>query len=227
MISVLEEALGYTFRSPELLRLALTHRSVTSDDPGRSNNERLEFLGDAVLQLAVTTYLYSSFPGMAEGMMAKVRAAVVSGPALSEAAREISLGDQVEVALAEERSGGREKDSIIADAMEAVIGAVYLDGGLDAATDVVLRLVGERIADKVKRPGLKDYKPRLQEVLAKDGRLPVYTTVGSGPDHERSFVSSVAVDGLRLGEGEGRSKKEAEQAAAEQAIEALRSGSTR
>ncbi len=224
-MSALEEELGYTFQSSNLLHLALTHRSVTSDDPGRSNNERLEFLGDAVLQLAVTTYLYSNFPGMAEGMMAKVRAAVVSGPALSEVARGIRLGDHMEMGPAEERTGGREKDSIIADAMEAVIGAVYLDGGLDAATGVVLRLVQGRIAEKVQRPGLKDYKTRLQEVLAKDGRLPVYTTTGSGPDHERSFVSSVAVDGVRLGDGEGRSKKEAEQGAAEQAIEVLRSGS--
>lgn len=222
----LEQQLGYTFQSPALLTLALTHRSVSSEEPSRGNNERLEFLGDAVLQLAVTGYLYASFPDLAEGKLAKVRAGVVSRPTLADVARSIDLSKHIELTQAEERTGGREKDSIMADAMEAVIGAVYLDAGLDAASQVVLRLWGDRIDERAKRPGLKDYKTRLQEVLAKDGRRPEYVTDGSGPDHARSFTARVGVDGTQLGTGSGRSKKEAEQGAAEQALETLRSGST-
>jgi len=221
----LEHQLGYTFQSPALLTLALTHRSVSSDDAARANNERLEFLGDAVLQLVVTDYLYARLPDLAEGKLAKVRAAVVSRPALADVARGMGLGEHIELTPSEERTGGREKDSIIADAMEAVIGAVYLDGGLAAASQVVLALWGDRVDERAKRPGLMDYKTRLQEVLASNGRLPVYQTEGSGPDHERMFFATVSVDGTQLGEGSGRSKKEAEQAAAEQAIDALSSGS--
>jgi ribonuclease-3 len=221
----LEDRLGYTFESPALLALALTHRSVSSDDSARDNNERLEFLGDAVLQLVVTDYLYASFPNLAEGQLAKVRAAVVSRPALADVARSIGLGDYIELTTAEERTGGREKDSIIADGVEAVIGALYLDGGLDAVSTVVLRLWGDRVDLRARRPGLRDYKTRLQEVLAREGRLPVYVTDGSGPDHERVFISRVSVDGTHLGEGTGRSKKEAEQGAAEKALHALRSSS--
>jgi ribonuclease-3 len=221
----LEQQLGYEFETPELLSLALTHRSISSDDARRANNERLEFLGDAVLQLVITDYLYASFPNLAEGQLAKVRAAVVSGPALTDVARSMGLGRFVELTMAEERTGGREKDSILADTVEAVIGAVYIDGGLDAASQVVSRLWGERIDDRARRPGIKDYKTRLQEVLAKDGRLPEYSTDGSGPDHARVFVARVSVDGVQLGEGSGRSKKEAEQGAAQRAIEALRTSS--
>jgi ribonuclease-3 len=220
----LEEELGYSFGNPGLLDLALTHRSVSSEEPGRADNERLEFLGDAVLQLVVTDYLYSTYPDLAEGKLAKIRAAVVSRHALADVARRIGIGEHVELTPAEERTGGREKDSIIADAVEAVIGAIYLDGGLDSAGRAVLRLWGGRVDDLARRPGLKDYKSRLQEVLATDGRRPVYLTDGSGPDHDRLFVSHVSVDGIPLGDGTGRTKREAEQAAAEQAIETLRRG---
>ncbi len=221
----LEDELGYSFTSPQLLDLALSHRSVSSDDPRRQNNERLEFLGDAVLQLVVTDHLYSGYPNLAEGKLAKVRAGVVSGPTLAEVARGIDLGRHIEMTPAEERSGGREKDSIIADAMEAVFGAIYLDGGLGPVSEVVIRLLGDRIAERAKTPGLKDYKTRLQEVLAKDGRIPSYETTGSGPDHAREFRSTVSMDGVPLGQGEGKSKKDAEQRAAEQAIATLRAGS--
>jgi len=221
----LEGEIGYAFQSPAFLELALTHRSVSSDNANRANNERLEFLGDAVLQLVVTDYLYANYPDLAEGKLAKVRAAVVSRPALADVARSMSLGHHVELTVAEERTGGRDKDSILADTVEALIGAVYLDGGLDAAGRVVLRLWGNRVDERARQPGLKDYKTRLQEVLAKDGRLPVYVTDGSGPDHARTFVARVSVDGAYLGEGSGRSKREAEQGAAEKAIEALRSRS--
>jgi ribonuclease-3 len=222
----LERSLGYNFDDPELLALALIHRSVSSEENSHLDNERLEFLGDAVLQLAVTDYLYAQFPRLAEGKLAKVRAGVVSRPTLADVARSIDLGAHIKLTAAEDRTGGRDKDSIMADALEAVIGAVYLDSGLEAATGVVLRLWGDRIDDRAKRPGLKDYKTRLQEVLAKDGRRPEYLTEGSGPDHEPSFVSRVEVEGVLLGMGSGRAKKEAEQAAAQQALETLRASSS-
>jgi ribonuclease-3 len=222
----LESQIGYSFESPALLTLALTHRSVSSDNSSRANNERLEFLGDAVLQLVITDYLYASFPNLAEGKLAKVRAAVVSRPALADVARSVGLGIHVELTPAEERSGGREKDSILADTVEAIIGAVYLDGGLAPASQVVLRLWGNRVDDRARQPGFKDYKTRLQEVLAKDGRLPEYVTDGSGPDHARVFVAKVSVDGAQIGEGSGRSKREAEQGAAEKAIDTLKSGAS-
>jgi ribonuclease-3 len=151
---------------------------------------------------------------------------VVSRPTLADVARSIDLGAHIKLTAAEDRTGGRDKDSIMADALEAVIGAVYLDAGLEAATGLVLRLWGDRIDDRAKRPGLKDYKTRLQEVVAKDGRRPEYLTEGSGPDHEPSFVARVEVEGVLLGMGSGRSKKEAEQAAAQQALETLKASSS-
>ena len=221
----LEDKLGYTFENPGLLRLALTHRSVSSDDPSRNDNERLEFLGDAVLQLVITDLLYESYPHLAEGQMAKVRAAVVSGSALAEIARSIDLGAHIELAQGEERTGGREKDSILADAVEAILGSVYLDSGIDSVGKIILSLWADRVADRAKSPGIKDYKTRLQEHVARDGRRPVYEVEGSGPDHSRQFRAVVYVDGSRLGSGEGRSKKAAEQSAAQEALASLSSDS--
>jgi ribonuclease-3 len=217
----LSDVLGFTFGDPSLLDLALTHRSVSAENFDRSDNERMEFLGDAVLQLVVTDRLYADYPELPEGQMAKVRAAVVSGSTLSEAAREIDLGSYIELSPSEERSGGRAKDSILADALEAVIGAVYLDSGFEPAEKLVLGLLGSRIEEKALNPGVKDYKTRLQEVLATAGRRPQYEVTGAGPDHQRMFSAAISVDGEVLGVGEGNSKKAAEQAAAERALKAL------
>jgi ribonuclease-3 len=217
----LEDRLGYVFKDPALLALSLTHRSVSAEDQSRSDNERLEFLGDAVLQLVTTDRLYHEFARLPEGKLAKIRAALVSRPTLADVARSIDLGSHLELAPAEERTGGREKDSILADAMEAVIGAVYLDGGLGESRVVIDRLWGDRFEDRAKSPGIKDYKTRLQEVLARDGRRPEYHTDGAGPDHQRVFSSSVGVGGVDLGKGSGRSKKEAEQEAARVALDTL------
>lgn len=217
----LEEGLGYTFKVPALLRLALTHRSVSSEDPSRNDNERLEFLGDAVLQLVVTDLLYRSYPQLAEGQMAKVRAAVVSRGTLSEIARDLDVGTYIELAGSEEATGGREKDSILADALEAIIGAIYLDGGVDPAKGTIMSLWSDRVAERAKRPGVKDYKTRLQELVARDGRRPQYRVDGTGPDHNRRFTAVVSVNGTDYGPGEGRSKKQAEQAAAQVALDAL------
>lgn len=217
----LEERLEYTFREPALLRLALTHRSVSSDDPSRNDNERLEFLGDAVLQLVVTDLLYESYPQLAEGQMAKVRAAVVSRGTLAEIARSVDLGSYIELASSEEATGGREKDSILADGVEAILGAVFLDGGLAPADALIKGLWSSRVAERAKQPGVKDYKTRLQELTARDGRRPEYQVEGTGPDHDRRFTAVVSVNGHDYGRGEGRSKKQAEQAAAMEALESL------
>jgi len=220
----LEDKLRYSFQNSEMLRLALTHRSVSSEDPSRNDNERLEFLGDAVLQLVITDLLYESYPHLAEGQMAKVRAAVVSGPALAEVARSLDLGIHIELAPGEERTGGREKDSILADGVEAILGAVYLDAGIDAVGEIILSLWADQVADRAKSPGIKDFKTRLQEHLARDDRRPAYEVEGSGPDHSRHFKATVYVEGTRLGSGEGRSKKAAEQSAAEEALAFLSEG---
>lgn len=217
----LSDVLGHTFGDRALLDLALTHRSVSSELADRLDNERLEFLGDAVLQLVVTDRLYADFPDMAEGKMAKVRAAVVSGATLAEVARSIDLGSHLDLSPAEERSGGRSKSSILADALEALIGAVYLDGGFAAAEALVNRLWEGRIEEKAANPGVRDFKTRLQEVLAATGRRPHYDVTGSGPDHRREFSAVVTVDGEVVGSGEGQSKKAAEQAAAERALRSL------
>lgn len=216
-----EDGLGYTFAEPNLLRLALTHRSVSSDDPSRNDNERLEFLGDAVLQLVVTDLLYESYPHLAEGQMAKVRAAVVSRGTLSEIAHTLDLGEHIELSPSEEATGGREKASILADGVEAVIGAIYLDGGLDPARAMILRFWADQVTERAKRPGVKDYKTRLQELVAREGKRPVYRVKGAGPDHARRFVAVVSVNGTDYGSGEGHSKKQAEQAAAEVALDVL------
>jgi ribonuclease-3 len=220
----LQDRLGYRFAEPQLLKLALTHRSVSSEDPGRNDNERLEFLGDAVLQLVVTDLLYESYPQLAEGQMAKVRAAVVSRPTLAEVALALDLGEEIELAPSEDATGGREKESILADTVEAIIGAVYLDRGLEHVRDLIVSLWSDRVADRAKEPGVMDYKTRLQELAARDGRRPAYQVVGSGPDHDRRFTAVVSIDGGERGSGVGRSKKEAEQAAARVAIEDLSRG---
>ncbi len=213
--------LGVAFADATLLELALTHRSVSADDPTRLDNERLEFLGDAVLQLAVTRKLYADFPDLPEGQLAKVRAAVVSGSTLAEVAKAVDLGRYLDLSPSEDRSGGRTKNSILADTLEAVIGAIYLDSGFDVAADVVLRVWGDRIDERAKNPGVRDYKTRLQEALAADGKRPVYESAGTGPDHLRTFQATVSIDGTVVGAGEGKSKKAAEQKAAQQALEKL------
>ncbi|MGH9028131.1 MAG: ribonuclease III, partial [Acidimicrobiales bacterium] len=179
------------------------------------SNERLEFLGDAVLGLVVAEHCFGHYPELAEGSLAKVRAAVVNTGVLAAVGRWLGLGDVVKLGRGEDSSGGRDKASILANTMEAVIGAVYLDGGWDAASTLVLGLLEERIEEAAAGPGSEDFKTRLQEVVARDvHELPRYEVVGSGPDHARRYTAHVFVRGEAVGVGEGRSKKDAEQAAA-------------
>lgn len=186
------------------------------------SNERLEFLGDAVLGLVVTDHLYRTYPDLPEGELAKVRASLVNSEALAEVAATLDLGDALLLGKGEAASGGREKPSILADAMEAVIGAVYIDGGWDAAVELIMRLLAERIEEAAAGPGGQDYKTRLQELAArKFDQLPRYDVLDEGPDHAKRFYATVFLDGVERGRGEGRSKKQAEQAAAKAAWKEL------
>ena len=200
----------------------MAHRSWCAETPGTESNERLEFLGDAVLGLVVTDYLFRTFPSLAEGELAKVRASVVNAGVLADLAGELGIGDALALGKGEAASGGREKPSILSDAMEAVIGAVYLDGGWSAANDLVLALLEERIAEAATGPGGQDYKTRLQELAAQRlDTLPRYDVRESGPDHAKRFSATVFINDEECGTGDGRSKKQAEQAAAKQAWRSL------
>src|SRR5687768_9383854 len=222
-LAPLEEALGHRFGDPGILAWSLTHRSYHAEHPGVAHNERFEFLGDAVLGLAVTTFLFNEFVTMPEGQMAKVKAAVVSREELAEVAQEIGLPAYVRLGRGEEITGGRQKPSILADAMEALIAAVYLDGGYVVAAEVVISHWADRIRSKALQPGGADYKTRLQEVLAALGLSPRYEVAGFGPDHAKQFTAAVMVDGAIRGEGRGASKREAEQEAARVALKELMS----
>jgi ribonuclease-3 len=223
----LAERLGHDFREPGLLGRAMAHRSWCAETPGHPSNERLEFLGDAVLGLVVTDHVFRSYPDLPEGELAKVRASVVSAAALADVAAELELGEALLLGKGEDASGGREKPSILADALEAVIGAVYLDAGWEAAAELVLGLLGGRIAAAAAGPGGQDYKTRLQELSARCfEEVPSYLVVDEGPDHAKRFFATVVLGGRTRGRGEGRSKKQAEQAAARRAWEHLRATGT-
>jgi ribonuclease-3 len=206
----------------ELLLRALSHRSWCAETAGAPSNERLEFLGDAVLGLVVTDHLFLTYPALPEGELAKVRASVVNSAVLAELAAELDIGDAILLGKGEGQSGGREKPSILADAMEALIGAIYLDRGWKAASNLVMRLLGERMVEAAAGPGGQDYKTRLQELCARQlDELPHYQVSDEGPDHAKMFDALVLVRGTIFGSGHGRSKKQAEQAAARVAWERL------
>jgi len=206
------ERLGYHFRDPVLLGQALTHRSWCAEHAGYASNERLEFLGDAVLGLVVTDDLYALLPVAGEGQMSRIRATVVCAPALAEMASDLELGSVLLLGKGEHTSGGRSRPSILADAMEAVIGAVYLDGGHVAASELVARLVAPRLATA----GAPDHKSRLHELAASDPQRRVRFEISEeGPEHDKSFRAVVVLDDTPMGVGVGRSKKQAEQAAAQ------------
>lgn len=218
----LTSLLGFRFGDEGLLVQALSHRSWCAEAGGVPSNERLEFLGDAVLGLVVAEHCYRTYPELPEGSLAKVRAAVVNTHVLAEVAGELDLGRMVLLGRGEDSSGGRRKASILANSVEALIGAVYLDQGWDAAAGLVLRLLDSRITEAAAGPGAEDFKTRLQElVIRRAGQLPRYEVDGTGPDHARRYTARVFVDGTPVGSGEGRSKKDAEQAAARSAWDEL------
>lgn len=218
-LSELPTRLGHDFRDPALLRRALSHRSWCAEVGGQPSNERLEFLGDAVLGLVVADLAYRHHDDLPEGKLTDLRKSVVNASALAEVAVEIGIGPCLLLGKGEDAAGGRSKPSILSDALEAVLGAVYVDGGIDAARRVVERLIAQRMAAAAQRLDRLDYKTVLQELTARlHDSAPVYVVSDTGPDHEKHFYATVIVQGVSVGQGEGRSKKTAEQAAAEQAF---------
>ncbi|GAC1369659.1 MAG: ribonuclease III [Actinomycetota bacterium] len=220
--TALESLLELRFRQPGLLRDSLTHRSYAFEHGGLTNNERLEFLGDSVLGLVVTDIIFCQFPNLPEGEMAKLRAATVNMGVLADVARELGLGEHLNLGRGEELSLGREKSSILADALEALLGAVYLDQGMDEARRLIDRMFGEYIRNHVEQGLVRDFKTNLQERAARrSGYVPEYRISSSGPDHAKRFEAKVYLRGELRGVGSGRSKKEAEQAAAREALAGL------
>lgn len=224
--ATLIEMLGYTFGDRELMMTAVTHKSFANEAPSENeviDNERLEFLGDAVLSLVISQMLMDTHPQVDEGGLSRMRAALVNEKELAATATRLDLGVVLRLGKGEQRSGGRSKTSILADLFEALLGAVFLDGGLEAARSVAERAFGERLEAMIEEvPGF-DPKSRLQVLLQQRGQAPPrYELLDeSGPDHRRRFTVSVLVEDLRLGEGTGSSKKQAEQAAARLVLASL------
>ena len=223
MLTKLEQGLGYTFRNKTLLENALTHSSYANENRERHlpDNERLEFLGDSILGFVVAEYLYRNFPDKPEGELTRIRADLVCERNLAEAAATIELGSYLLLGHGEEQGGGRKRDSIVSDAMESVIAASFMDGGFAAAKEIIDRLILSNIPKG--RPRNFDYKTAFQELVQrkKDQQIHYELTGESGPDHDKHFEVEVLLNGKAVGHGVGSSKKRAEQAAAEAAIEAL------
>lgn len=223
MLTKLEQGLGYTFRNKALLENALTHSSYANENRERHlpDNERLEFLGDSILGFVVAEYLYRNFPDKPEGELTRIRADLVCERNLAEAAATIELGSYLLLGHGEEQGGGRKRDSIVSDAMESVIAASFMDGGFAAAEEIIDRLILSNIPKG--RPRNFDYKTAFQELVQrkKDQQIHYELTGESGPDHDKHFEVEVLLNGKAVGHGVGSSKKRAEQAAAEAAIEAL------
>jgi len=218
----LARRLGHSFADIGLLRRAMSHRSWCAEVPGHASNERLEFLGDAVLGWMVADIVYRRHHDLPEGKLTDLRKSVVNATALAAIAESIDLGPCLLLGKGERAAGGHAKPSILSDALEAAIGAVYLDGGVIAAAELIERLFGAPLHDAATRLDRLDFKTLLQELTARRFDVaPVYLLTESGPDHEKTFVATVLVEGVAMGEGTGRSKKVAEQAAAGQAFDRL------
>lgn len=221
-LGALEKRLGHSFDDPELLRRAMCHRSWVAESNDELSNERLEFLGDAVLGWVIADLVFARYAELAEGALTDLRKSVVNATALAEVAAELHLGDHLLLGKGEHAADGRQKVSILSDALEAVLGAIYIDGGVAAAFDVIERLFVPRLERAVTMLDRLDFKTALQEVLAQQSKPPPeYVVRSTGPDHDKAFYAEVLVAEQLLGVGEGRSKKAAEQAAASAAFSAL------
>lgn len=218
----LQRRIDYFFDNSALLRESLTHKSFSNEHPGKSfsHNERLEFLGDAVLDLVVSRGIFRDFPALPEGELTRIRAEVVSESGLAAVARDLDLGNCLLLGRGEERSGGRDKESLVADALEALLGAIFCDGGFERVAAVIEALFGSAVAFSASRKTGIDHKTRLQEVLqARYGQPPTYVLIRTeGPDHQRLYTVEVCLAEQTIGVGQGRNKKAAEQAAAAEAL---------
>jgi ribonuclease-3 len=231
LIKKIKSQLGIQWNNEDHLLQALTHSSFAHENRNQhlflEHNQRLEFLGDAVLELVVSDYLYKKYPDYPEGALTKIRAGIVCEPSLAGIATGLDLGDFLLMGKGEERSGGRKRPSILADAMEALIGAVYIDQGMEQVYSFVLEKLNPVIERVVESGGLKtDYKTQLQELVQKksENTLGYRILEESGPDHSKTFIAGVSFQGIQWGQGSGRTKKEAEQAAARHAMEKILSG---
>ncbi len=220
----LEEKLGYEFKNKELLTHALTHSSYANENRGKGiySNERLEYLGDAVLELISARYIYDLKPAMPEGKMTRLRSELVCEQSLYAVAKDLSLGKYLLMGKGEDKNGGRERQSILADATEAVLAAMYLDGGFEVADAFVRRMLLN--PESIKEKGTEDYKTELQELVQRSPNSHIsYELIDEyGPDHEKTFVFKVSLNGDQIGEGKGHTKKEAEQASAREALKKLK-----
>ncbi|MBI3552794.1 MAG: ribonuclease III [Elusimicrobia bacterium] len=219
VLKPLEDLTGYRFKNPDLLKEALSHKSFASESKSGIYNERLEFLGDSILAAVVAHQLYEAYPRDDEGSLSKKKAMLVSRPSLAHWAAELELGSYLFLGVGEENSGGRVRQSLLSNALEALIGAIYLDGGYPAAERFIRRWCSVRHGNLEET----DYKSRLQEVLQKKFKVPpsYETTEAEGPDHDKTFRVAVRLGKKALGKGEGKTKKEAEQAAARDALDAM------
>ncbi len=222
-LSEMQQRIGYSFSNLELLERSLTHKSYSNENRTPYHNERMEFLGDAVLNLIVSEYLMNICPDSNEGELSKLRAAVVSETALAEVARQIGLGPFILLGRGEEQTGGRDKDSLLANSLEALIASIYMDGGKDAAQRLIVRFFRNLITRRCSFQGTSDYKTGLQEICQERlKQLPVYRIVSeTGPDHQKHFEVEVRINDELSGRGSGKRKKEAEQKAAKEALEKL------
>ncbi len=222
-LSDIQERIAYRFSNPELLQRSLTHKSYANENRLSYHNERMEFLGDAVLNFIVSEYLMTTCPDSTEGDLSRLRAAVVSEPALAAIAREVGLGAFILLGRGEEQTGGREKESLLANSLEALIASVYMDGGKEAAEKLVLLFFEPLIRKTCTSRVNLDYKTELQELCQERlKQLPIYRIVSeTGPDHQKIFEVEVWIKDRLSGHGTGRNKKEAEQKAAKEALEKL------
>lgn len=218
-----EEKLGYTFKNKKLLETALTHSSY-ANEKRRESNERLEFLGDSVLSLIVSNYIFRKLSKVDEGELTKIRASLVCEQSLAEFSKEVSLNQYLLLGKGEEMTGGRNRASIISDAFEAVLAAIYLDGGIEVATEWVMKVMNDKLSEALKGKIYKDYKTMLQEQVQRGdvGKVTYNTIKEMGPDHNKYFEVEVMIDGVVKNVGKGSSKKEAEQNAAQIALNRIK-----
>ena len=219
----LEQKIGYTFKNKSLLQTAVTHKSY-SHEYNVENNERLEFLGDTILNMTVTEYIFSKSPKISEGNMTKIRSEIICEDCLYKAAINIGYGENMLLGVGETKTGGNKKPSILSDAFEAIAASIYLDGGIEEAKKFILTNLTDYIEKSIQKIGQKDHKTRLQEILQEHGTVKIeYETIKeSGPEHNKTYEVVVKFEGKVIGQGMGKNKKEAEQEAAKEAIESLK-----
>ena len=217
-LSLLEQTIDYKFNNQKFLKIALTHKSYLDEHSDYLSNQRYEFLGDTILDFDLTLYLFNNFPNLDEGNLTKIRSSAVDQSSLVALGKKINIGDFIFLSKSEDSSGGRNKKSIIEDAVEALIAAIYFDGGLENVNKFVSKYIYPNIKELSQDPGKKDYKTRLQEHYAKIGKKVTYENTSTGPDHSKEFSSKVLLSDNVIGTGKGKSKKNAEQMAAKAAL---------